>query len=324
MPDEKNVERTLRPLSLEDFVGQQKIKDNLGVFIRSSRFRRKTLDHVLLSGPPGLGKTSLAQIIAREMDVEFHSTSGPVIEKQGDLAAILTGLETNSLVFVDEIHRLGKHIEETLYSAMEDFTLDIMIGNGAGARSMKINLPEFTLVGATTQAGRLSSPLRDRFGIPIRFSYYAPEDLRDILIRNAGVLDVNLEREAALALARRSRGTPRVAIRLLKRINDFAVMENGGNVDVKITLDSLHRLEVDECGLDLLDRRLLFHLGTTYRGGPVGISTLSVLLGEDRETVEDACEPFLIQRGFVRRTQKGRVLTETGRAYLNRMDRDGI
>ncbi|MHB8174105.1 MAG: Holliday junction branch migration DNA helicase RuvB, partial [Nitrospirota bacterium] len=301
---EKNIEDVtldlaLRPLSFDEYVGQDRVKDNLKVFIQAAKERGEALDHVLFSGPPGLGKTTLAHIIAREMGVNIKTTSGPVIERQGDLAAILTNLEKGDVLFVDEIHRLNRVIEEVLYPAMEDYQLDIIIGQGPSARSIKLDLPPFTLVGATTRAGLLTSPLRERFGVAARLEFYPPEDLKKIVVRSANLLGIGIDGEGALEIARRSRGTPRVANRLLRRVRDFAQVEGKKIVDAEAAKSGLKRLEVDERGLDFMDKKLLLTIIDKFGGGPVGVDTLSAAVAEERDTIEDVYEPFLIQEGLI-------------------------
>ena len=310
LEEEKSVETRLRPQSLDEFVGQDRTRENLRVFIQAARDRSDPLDHVLCYGPPGLGKTALAHVIANEMGAALRSTSGPVIERAGDLAAILTNLEPGEVLFIDEIHRLSAAVEEILYPAMEDFKLDLVIGQGPTARALKIDLPRFTLVGATTRAGLLTSPLRDRFGVLAHLSYYPPAELVRILERSARILDVTLAEDGALEIARRSRGTPRIANRLLRRVRDYAEVEGNGKVDLAIAEHALERLEVDGAGFDRMDRELLLTLIEKYRGGPVGVETLAAAVGEDKGTIEDIYEPFLIQEGFLERTPRGRVATE--------------
>ncbi len=307
---------SLRPLSLDDFIGQKLVCENLSVFIGAAKQRGEALDHVLLFGPPGLGKTTLAQIVSHELGVGFRATSGPMISKAGDLAAILTNLERNDVLFIDEIHRLNPAIEEVLYSAMEDFQLDLIIGEGPSARTVKIDLQPFTLVGATTRSGLLTTPLRERFGIPLRLEFYKPEDLEKIVLRGAGILGIDLSRDGANEVARRSRGTPRVAGRLLKRVRDFALMSGGGTVDRAKADGALSRLEVDSMGLDSMDRRYLMCIAQHYGGGPVGAETLSAALSEERDTIEDVIEPYLLQLGFLQRTPRGRMISETGYRHL--------
>ena len=309
----EQFDQSLRPQRLQDYIGQNEIKENLHVFIGAAIKRGHALDHVLLSGPPGLGKTTLANIFAREMEVQLRSTSGPVIERQGDLAAILTNLDSGSILFIDEIHRLNRVVEEVLYGAMEDFTLDIIIGEGPGARTVKIDLPHFTLVGATTRAGLLSSPLRERFGIQFRLNFYDAEDLKTIILRAASLLGIEIVEEASLELARRARGTPRIANRLLKRCRDFADMETSGVITLPLVERSLERMRIDLEGLDQMDRHILETIIKKFGGGPVGLSTLSAAVSDEKETIEDVYEPFLLLKGFLQRTQRGRVATE--RAY---------
>lgn len=306
------IDRALRPSGFDEFVGQRAAKDNLKVFVAAATGRREALDHVLLFGPPGLGKTTLAQILARELGVGFRATSGPVIARAGDLAALLTNLEPRDVLFIDEIHRLAPTVEEILYPAMEDYALDLIIGEGPSARSVKIDLAPFTLVGATTRAGLLGTPLRDRFGIPVRLEFYSPEELAGIVSRAAGKLGAALTSEGALEIAKRARGTPRVAVRLLRRVRDFAEAQ-GAAIDAKVADKALLRLEVEADGLDLLDRRYLAALVETYGGGPVGVDTLAAALAEARDAIEDVIEPYLMQQGFVMRTPRGRVAA--ARAY---------
>ncbi len=310
-------EKSLRPAVLREYVGQTKIKENLRLFIEAARLRGDALDHVLLAGPPGLGKTTLAHIIAQEMTSQLHTVSGPNVEKKGDLAAILTNLQPRDVLFIDEVHRLPKAIEEVLYSAMEDFKLDLIMGQGPGARTLRIDLPRFTLVGATTRTGLLSSPLRDRFGVPLRLDFYPHEELQQIVERSAGLLGVDIEPEASLEVARRSRGTPRIANRLLKRVRDFAqVRAKSSRITLSIAQDALKLFEVDGRGLDPLDRKFLRALLEKFDGGPVGIETLASALGEERETLEDVYEPYLLQEGFIQRTPRGRLATRIAYEHL--------
>jgi Holliday junction DNA helicase RuvB len=309
LESDRGLDETLRPRTLDEFVGHDDLRANLRVFIRAARDRGEALDHALFYGPPGLGKTALAQIISGEMGVSHRSSSGPVLERAGDLAAILTNLDPGEVLFIDEIHRLNPVVEEILYPAMEDFKLDLVIGQGPSARTVKIDLPRFTLVGATTRAGLLTSPLRDRFGYIARLRYYPPEDLVQILERSARILEIPMKSEAATELARRSRGTPRIANRLLRRVRDFAEVEGDGEITPAIARHALERLEVDEAGFHRMDRELLLTLIRKYGGGPVGIDTLAAATGEDRGTIEDIYEPYLIQEGFLDRTARGRVAT---------------
>jgi holliday junction DNA helicase RuvB len=314
---EDAAESSLRPQTLAEFVGQRASRANLAVFIQAARDRVEALDHVLLHGPPGLGKTTLAQIVARELGVGFRASSGPVIARAGDLAAILTNLQPRDVLFIDEIHRLQPAIEEVLYPAMEDFQLDLIIGEGPSARSVRIDLPPFTLVGATTRAGLLATPLRDRFGIPLRLVFYTPEELQIIVTTGARKLGVELTGEGAAEIARRSRGTPRIAGRLLRRVRDFAAVEGTGAVDRAVADAALNRLEVDRLGLDAMDRRYLRRIVEHHGGGPVGVETLAAALAEARDTLEDVIEPFLIQEGLVLRTSRGRMIGEAGWRHLN-------
>lgn len=309
LPEEENYETGLRPRTLQEYVGQQKAKQNLQVFIDAARNRQEALDHVLFFGPPGLGKTTLANIIAQEMGVSIKSTSGPVIEKAGDLAAVLTNLEEGDVLFIDEIHRLSPVVEEILYPAMEDYQLDIMIGQGPSARTIKLDIPRFTLVGATTRAGLLSSPLRDRFGVISRLEFYSNTELTTIVKRSAGILGIQIDAKGAAEIARRSRGTPRIVNRLLRRVRDFAEVEGDGTITLELADHSLQRLEVDNQGLDFMDRLLLLSIIDKFAGGPVGLDTLAASIGEERDTIEDVIEPYLIQQGFLNRTPRGRVAT---------------
>lgn len=314
--DDLSYELNLRPKAFSDFVGQQKIKENLKIFIAATQQRNEPLDHVLFCGPPGLGKTTLATIIANELKVNIRSTSGPVLERPGDLAAILTNLSDLDILFVDEIHRLPRIVEEVLYPAMEDYQLDIIIGQGPNARTLKLNLPKFTLIGATTRTGLLTSPLRDRFGVINRLEFYEPSELKKIVLRSAGIFGIEIKDDAALEIAMRSRGTPRIANRLLRRIRDFAQVKGDGGIDLNITRESLTALDIDEKGLDDVDRKLLLTIIEKFGGGPVGVDTLSAALREDKETIEDVYEPYLLQEGFIERTQRGRFATRLAYQHL--------
>jgi Holliday junction DNA helicase RuvB len=316
LPAEEELDRSLRPRRLRDFVGQPRVREQLSVFIEAARARREPLDHVLLAGPPGLGKTSLAQIVANELEVDFKPASGPAFERKGDVASHLTGLEPRSVFFVDEIHRLPRALEETFYPAMEDRTLPITVGQGAGARIVTLNLPPFTMIGATTRTGLLTTPLRDRFGVTLRLELYSKEELGTIVRRSASILEVEIDDEGAAAIAERSRGTPRVANRLLKRVRDYAEVRGAGHIDAAIAREALGLLEVDVLGLDRLDRDILRAVCEKFGGGPVGLSTLAVAVGEEPDTIEDVYEPYLLQRGLLMRTPRGRVATEAAFAHL--------
>ena len=317
--EEVQHDNSLRPSQLAEYVGQEKIKENLNIFIAAAKMREESLDHVLLYGPPGLGKTTLANIIAGEMGANLKSTSGPVIEKTGDLAALLTNLKKGDVLFIDEIHRLSNVIEEILYSAMEDYKLDIMIGQGPSARSIKLELPPFTLVGATTRAGLLTSPLRDRFGVVHRLDYYNEKELETILTRSAGILEIDIVPEGANEIARRSRGTPRIANRLLRRVRDYAQVKADGIITREVANDALEMMEVDGKGLDKMDHKLLLAMIEKYSGGPVGIESLAASISEEKDTIEDVLEPYLIQTGFIQRTPRGRVATPLAYKHFNKL-----
>jgi len=316
--DDKEIERSLRPLQFEDFVGQEKIKDNLKVFVESAKIRNDSLDHTILHGPPGLGKTTLAHLIANELGVDIKVTSGPVLEKAADLAGLLTNLKDRDVIFIDEIHRLSPVIEEYLYPAMEDYTIDIMLSSGPSANSVQLQLPKFTLIGATTKAGNLTSPLRARFGVSCRMSYYNSQDIYKIIKRSSSILDIQIDDPAAEEISKRSRGTPRIAIRLLRRIRDFALVRHSSMITKNIACEALVSLEIDERGLDEMDRAIILSMIDKFGGGPVGIKNISVVVGEESDTIEEVYEPFLIQEGFIQRTQRGRVVTELGYRHFSR------
>lgn len=313
---EERLEKSLRPHNLDEYIGQNKVKENMKIYIKSAKKRKEPLDHCLFYGPPGLGKTTIANIIANEMHSNIKITSGPAIEKPGDLAALLTNLSEYDVLFIDEIHRLSKSVEEILYPALEDFTLDIMIGKGPSSRSIRLDLPKFTLIGATTKAGSLTTPLRDRFGIIHRLELYSEDDLSKIIKRSSKILDIKIEEESAREIARRSRGTPRIANRLLKRVRDYAIVLGNGEIDLKIAKHALNQLEIDELGLDDIDRRILETMIVQYQGRPVGIEALSATVGEEIDTIEDVYEPYLIQIGFIARTLRGRIVLPPAYKHL--------
>lgn len=313
---EEKLENSLRPKTLEEYIGQTKVKENMRIYIEAAKKRKEPLDHVLLYGPPGLGKTTLSNIVATEMNANIRITSGPAIEKPGDLAALLTNLSENDILFIDEIHRLNRSVEEILYPALEDFSLDIIIGKGPSARSIRLDLPKFTLIGATTRAGSLSTPLRDRFGIVSRLELYSPKDLEIIVKRSARILKINIDDKGAMEIARRSRGTPRIANRLLKRVRDYAAVLEDGNINLNIAKIALNKLEIDELGLDEIDRKLLETIILKYNGKPVGIDNLAAAIGEETETIEDVYEPYLMQIGFLARTPRGRMATPNAYKHL--------
>ena len=321
---EDSFEGSIRPDSLDEYVGQSEVKENLNIFIKAALMREEVLDHVLLYGPPGLGKTTLAYIIANEMGSNIKTTSGPAIEKSGDLAAVLSTLEPGDVLFIDEIHRMPRFIEEILYSAMEDFTLDIIVGSDASSRSIKIDLPKFTLVGATTRVGDITGPLRDRFGIISKLNFYTTEELTQIVMRTSRVLDSEISEEAAVELARRSRGTPRIANRLFKRVRDYALVMGGGYIDLNITKVALDKLKVDEFGLDATDYNLLEAIIEKFNGGPVGIDALASSIGEEASTIEDVYEPYLLQNGFLKRTSRGRIVTDKAYKHLKKNKQDSL
>ena len=320
---EDDGELTLRPKTLDDYIGQDKVKENLSIYIKAALQRNESLDHVLLYGPPGLGKTTLSGIIAREMGVNLRVTSGPAIEKQGDLVAILTSLNQGDVLFIDEIHRLSRNVEEILYPAMEDFSLDIILGKGPSARSIRLDVPHFTLVGATTRSGQLTAPLRDRFGVLLRLELYTPEQLAQIVTRSAGILGIEIEHDGALEIASRSRGTPRIANRLLRRVRDIAQVEYDGVITEEVARKALSRFEIDELGLDDFDRKMLTTIINNYSGGPVGLDTLAAALGEEAVTIEDVYEPYLMQIGFLTRTARGRCVTKLAYDHLEIEIKDG-
>ncbi len=316
--EDEGIEATLRPRLISDFVGQEKLKENLKIFVEAARGRNEALDHVLFYGPPGLGKTTMANIIANELGAHLRATSGPVIEKAGDLAAILTNLEARDVFFIDEIHRLSSVVEEILYPAMEDYHIDIIIGQGPSARSVKLDIPKFTLIGATTRAGLLTSPLRDRFGVILRFDFYTPSEIKTIVVRSASILGIEMTPDGALEIASRSRGTPRVANRLLRRVRDFAEVKAGGIITKEVASSALAMLEIDAKGFDKMDRRILLTIIDKFGGGPVGVESLASALHEEKDAIEDLYEPYLIQEGYINRTPRGRVVTPIAYAHVGR------
>lgn len=318
LEEDNDIEYSLRPKNLREYIGQNKVKNKLHIFIEAAKKRNEPLDHVLLYGPPGLGKTTLANIIAREMKGNLKITSGPAIERAGDLAAILSGLSDFDVLFIDEIHRLNRNVEEILYPAMEDYALDIVIGKGASAKSIRIDLPKFTLIGATTRVGLLTAPLRDRFGVLCSMEFYEDEELKEIITRSAKILDANITEEAALEVARRSRGTPRIANRLLKRVRDYADVKGNGDIDIKLAQSALELLDIDSEGFDRIDNKILEAIVDSFKGGPVGLETLSYFIGEELDTIEDVYEPYLLQKGFIIRTPRGRMATDKAYKHLKR------